>query len=491
MNNNTQMTHLNTAVRAIESPQIHETRIDGVQALWVEADPPLTAALMFRVGHVDETLATRGITHLVEHLVLSRLRNVTHPYNGSVTPDHTVLWASGSEADVATFLHKVSIGLSDLPLGRLVVEARVLMAEAEVRGQNVASEILAARYGPHGPGLMAYPEFGLRRLTANDVERWAAAHFTAENAVLALTGPLPDGLRLPLLRGASVPVQMPRRDNLPTEPTVVSTQEAGASVGVFGPWSHSLRVGADVVRERVEHELRHERGHVYSVSADNLAISRDESFFVWGADCAPDQAREVSEVLVECLRDVVEHGPSRDELNHVVAKALHVNLADRNTIAHLQLQHDARTALLGHVRHDIAELEPTLRALEPGDVAAALQGPFGRSMAVLAPGADVGFETRAPVLDSRIDGRAYRMKRGKDLIVLGADGVARRTDGVWTALRFDELLVVNHVAPTRRVLIDGRGEWIHLDADEWRRGVRLLTLVDYEVADAVRIPETR
>ncbi len=36
---------------------------------------PLCAGLIFRTGSADETLMTRGRTHLIEHMVLSVINN--------------------------------------------------------------------------------------------------------------------------------------------------------------------------------------------------------------------------------------------------------------------------------------------------------------------------------------------------------------------------------------------------------------------------------
>ena len=47
---------------------IRETEVDGVPTLLAPRNGPLAAGLTFRVGQADETLATAGITHLLEHL---------------------------------------------------------------------------------------------------------------------------------------------------------------------------------------------------------------------------------------------------------------------------------------------------------------------------------------------------------------------------------------------------------------------------------------
>ena len=53
--------------------------IGGLRTFFAPVDGPVHAALSFRVGTADETLATHGVTHLVEHLVLAALGQPTSP----------------------------------------------------------------------------------------------------------------------------------------------------------------------------------------------------------------------------------------------------------------------------------------------------------------------------------------------------------------------------------------------------------------------------
>src|SRR6476660_1410871 len=117
------------------------TEVDGVRVLWKQAPPPLMAALVFRVGRSDETLATAGITHLVEHLAFSKLGQLRHPHNGMVDNVRTVLHASGSEDEVVAFVGNVTRALSGLPTDRLEAEARVLRTEAAGRSGGFSEEL--------------------------------------------------------------------------------------------------------------------------------------------------------------------------------------------------------------------------------------------------------------------------------------------------------------------------------------------------------------
>src|SRR5687768_10043424 len=143
-----------------DSPaSIQVTEIDGVRVLWAQAPPPLRASLVFRVGMADETLPIAGTTHLIEHLALFGLGRRCYGYNGFTAPGRTSFVASGDEAEVVEYLAEVTNALGDLPLDRLKAEARVLRTEADGRGRNWASAMLAYRYGARGFGLAGHREY--------------------------------------------------------------------------------------------------------------------------------------------------------------------------------------------------------------------------------------------------------------------------------------------------------------------------------------------
>ena len=101
------------------SDEIQQADWDGIPVLWAEAPAPFIGALMFRVGRADETLRTSGLTHLVEHLALSKFERGPYEYNGRVEVALTAFWASGEPDEVLRYLTEVAHELSDLPLERL------------------------------------------------------------------------------------------------------------------------------------------------------------------------------------------------------------------------------------------------------------------------------------------------------------------------------------------------------------------------------------
>ena len=472
--------------------EIHESVVDGVQTFWVDAGPPFVATLMFRVGIADETLATRGITHLVEHLALSPLRDVAHPFNGAVAIDTTTFWAAGSVEDVAGFIGRLAGNLADLPTDRLEIEAGIVIAEGRAFQTSSHATMLGARFGPQGPGLVSYPEFGLRRVDAAAARQWATDRFTVANAVLLLTGPPPEAMRLPLPTGARFPLVLPP-DNywfLADGPVRIEGQTAGVAVGAFGERSMPLVMAGNVVAMRAEELVRNQLGRVYAVAHDYLRLSADEAFLYWGADCDPEHTAEVTEAVGTVLGDVMTSGPTQAELDRLLALALQVEVMDPADVARDELHRRAAAALLGHPHHSRHEIESKIRAATKEDIAEALATPMKRAMAIAA-GTGLGFLEAIALADEPITGRSFRTKiDGANChYVLGTEAISDVTGRVVT-LRFDNLAAVEWRDEDVRLLIDERGSWITLKP-KGRRLRRLVTAVDQRVPPDVVVPVSR
>ena len=178
---------------------IQQLEVDGVPTLLAPGSGPMRAGLVFRVGAADETLARRGITHLLEHLALATIGQADYHYNGATEPIFTYFHNQGSEAHVAAFLTGVCESLQNLPMQRLETEKEILRTEQSSRGTGVLDGMPLWRHGARDFGLVSYPEFGLHMIGPDDLREWAARYFTRENAVLWIVGDrVPEGLRLPL-----------------------------------------------------------------------------------------------------------------------------------------------------------------------------------------------------------------------------------------------------------------------------------------------------
>ncbi|WP_324273994.1 hypothetical protein [Blastococcus brunescens] len=178
-----------------------ETSIDGVPVFFAEGPPPFTAGLVFGVGRRDETFVSGGVTHLVEHLAMRAVGRTTIESNASVDLTATEFVASGSPDRVVAFLRAVCLALADLSTEQLAVEADVLRAEGGTVAAPPVALLLGELFGASGAGLAGAREPALRSLDAATVRDWAGRYFVRGNAALWLSGPVPEGLELPLADG--------------------------------------------------------------------------------------------------------------------------------------------------------------------------------------------------------------------------------------------------------------------------------------------------
>ncbi|HJX43700.1 MAG TPA: hypothetical protein VJ352_08480, partial [Geodermatophilus sp.] len=254
---------------------MRQFEIDGVPVFLADGPPPLTAGLVFGVGRRDETFVRGGVTHLVEHLVMRAVGRTTLDANASVDLTATEFTASGPAEGVVAFLAAVCAAIGDLPVEQLAVEADVLRAEGGTVVPPPVALLLGELFGTAGAGLASVSDPALRSLTAEDVAAWCRRWFHRGNAALWLSGPVPEGLRLPLPDGPT-PVRQPQhRLPLHTPAWGEAPLEGVVALGAELRSCPGLDTTMDILRTRVEEELRHRRGLAYAVEAGVVGIEGD------------------------------------------------------------------------------------------------------------------------------------------------------------------------------------------------------------------------
>lgn len=295
--------------------------IDGVPVFTAPGPDRITAALMFGVGLRDETFATVGVTHLIEHLVMGSLPKSHLQCNAMVTTDATIFYATGRPEPVKAFLATICAALTDLPLQRMETEIGVLQAENCAGSHPTVAALFGARYGIRGPGLTvaaggAGPEFLGEDVVRAHARRW----FVRENAALWCHGTLPEGLRLALPHGPrpTRPVPVPSAQTGPV--WISGPVEDGAGLLVAGaPRDAALAVGINVLQERLTDIARHARGLSYSTGVEFVDTAADRRETALYVDAREGQAGEVARILWEQFWLLCEQGPTADEIAHVLA----------------------------------------------------------------------------------------------------------------------------------------------------------------------------
>lgn len=274
------------------------------------------ATLLFMAGERDETLATHGTLHALEHLVMDALRRTPIEINAEVDRDTTQFVASGSPRLVADFLAGVCAQLQEPPLDRLEHEKSVLAAEMRDVG-HPGGPLLTARYGWRDAGLADCPGPGPEGATAAAVRDLARRWFRAANAVLLVDGPWPSDLRLPL-PGGPLPERSwpaPRRWE---RPHAVTVDGAACAVSLILPPESASRRNAviqEVVEARLTEALRHLGGLSYVVESEVFPVAGQLWDLVLHAEPPPAQAIEAARVLIAAVTELLAAGPTEEELD--------------------------------------------------------------------------------------------------------------------------------------------------------------------------------
>jgi zinc protease len=437
---------------------------------------------MFRVGISDEEFVQRGITHLLEHLVLSVDQATNVEWNGFVDLTRTVFHARGARDDVAAWLESVARRIADPSLVRLEHERKVLRAES-LRTPSTAFEAgLRLRYGFDGPGLLEVQELGLRHVGPDELLAWRDRYFTAENSIIWSTALL-EGLDLRLPAGA-------RR--APKVPEVVAERLPAVAEAAFPGLLLTSTVNRQTVmpallrhlQRRSQGALRHDQGVAYSVGASYVPFTADLAFASLSTDAADENLEAAELALVAACRDVANHGVSSDELDQDLAATTRV-MNDPLSL-NVRLDAAALAVLLDDEIIGDRELLERTAALRSDDIAEAAGEWLGAAL-LLTPTAlsmpegfgPYGQPPALPVIGEKIR-PTYRpwfddavllqlSDRGLMYSAAGQPPVVIRFDTCVGALAWDD---------GSRALADRRGAWLTIDVNEWRKAARITGLVD-------------
>ncbi|MDR6975456.1 putative Zn-dependent peptidase [Streptomyces sp. 3330] len=398
----------------------------------------ITAGLFFRVGRADETLATAGLTHLVEHLALHRLGLSDLHYNGATANAYTLFHVTGGEEEVVTYLNSVCAGLRDLPMERLETEKEILRTEAAGRGGGPQQQMPLWRYGAQGYGLSSYNELGTWSLTPDQVRHWAETRFTRDNAVLWITSDhVPAGLDLTLPEGARFPAPA-ATSALPTTPAYISGDDGHVVLTSVLRRSTAASVFADVLGRALFQDLRQEGGYSYSAEADYAQRDADFATLTAYADSLPQKQDAVVGGFVDTLARLRAGRIEQSELDSVRAKLL--KMYDTPDLAAAALPSYALSLLLGHRILTPEQHRAELNAVTTDDLREVARETWDNAL-LQVPGRGVDWAglTLAPQHSrAALTGTRHQSLEDDEVtLVIGAEGVSLLTPRGPVTVRYD------------------------------------------------------
>ncbi|MFC7489204.1 MULTISPECIES: M16 family metallopeptidase [unclassified Knoellia] len=294
---------------------MQQTEVDAVPTFWEQGPEPFSATLMFFAGDRHETFRSRGVAHLVEHLVMSTLPRDHLDKNASVDVDTMRFYATGPRDEVVAFLHGVCRALTSLPLDRLERELKVLAAEDGRSCEPHLGWAMFVRSGPVGPGLLGELQREGRAPTATHVTEFARTFCVASNAVLVLSGPVPDELRLNLPSGTRASDISWRPSPFET-PALMAGGTPVVALSYLSPRATESQLVDLVLLRRIEEKVRHDLGLAYEVSMDGCFVDTEQGLVSLATDGAEEDSDEIVHALWAELTDLAAHGPTQEELAH-------------------------------------------------------------------------------------------------------------------------------------------------------------------------------
>ncbi|MGZ9932835.1 M16 family metallopeptidase [Streptomyces sp. NC-S4] len=462
------------------------TTVDGVRTLLAPRSGPVTAGLLFRVGRADETLATSGITHLVEHLALHRHGMGDLHYNGATAAAYTLFTVTGTTSDVVEYLNGVCAALRDLPVDRLETEKEILRTEAAGRGHGPGHGAELWRYGARSYGLVDYAEPGLYAITADDVRDWARTRFTTENAVLWITSDtLPEGLDLTLPAGEWRPAPEPT-SALPATPAYYQGDEGGVVLTSVLPRSTAACLFADVLGKELFRELRQKGGYSYIAAAEYHPRDTGHATVVAYADALPAKQDALVGAFVDVLAKLRAGRIEQADLNSVRASAL--TQYDSPDLAAAMLPATAMDLLMRHRHLSAARARAEIEAVTVADLHRVAQDLWADAL-VRVPGRGVDWAglAAAPAKSPEIvNGRRYSaLEDGSVALLVAKDGISLVAPHNQVTVRYAECALMQVYPDGARHLVGNDGFSLTVEPTLYRLALGWFAPLDAGVAPSV------
>lgn len=469
--------------------ELHETEIDGVRCFWVDAHrPTLSAQLTFRQGMADEALYESGWQHLLEHLCLRERGGGALHVNGAVSLLTTEFTAHGPVEQVAQHLSALSGWLADPDLGYLDRERDVLRAEARLR-EGPALRALVERYGFRGPGVAGANDPGLGRATAEALTARARRVFTQDNAVLALDGPPPAGLRLNLRMGGAIELL----DAVPYDNGPAAYIEGGGVIvsGVVDR-SESATVAPQILQRALRQNLRDGAGAAYAPWSAYHRVDGSRALVLAGSDVSRQLLPELADLVLDTVSLLTRSPVPQELLDEVKAERLQA-VNDPYNVAMLAWR-GASQWLLGGAPETLEELIDHVRSVDAEAVRRDLEAI--RETLLLGIPSETTWNNQLPMsaypTSRQGDGRRWRHRdwpANDGRLTVGESGISISAGGQTRSIALNELAGLFSFPDGGRWLAMHAGWGLSVEPDYWQNGHAAVEAVDRAVPPHLHLPQ--
>ncbi|MEV6632961.1 insulinase family protein [Actinoplanes sp. NPDC051470] len=463
--------------------------IDGIPAMVGPTTGPMHAGLAFRVGQADETLARRGITHLVEHLALHTFGVADHHYNGTTTPEFTYFHTQGTADEIAAFLAGVCRSLRDLPMHRLDVEKELLRTERNGRQGGLGDSMALWRHGARDYGLTGYPEWGLPAIGPEELRAWVATYFTRGNAALWIAADdVPAGLTLDLPDGPSRPAPRPS-SALPRTPAWFPGSSGTVVWDAVVPRQPASGVFTAVLERSLMRSLRQEQGLSYSVNTDYDPRTDGTALITAAADSLPEKRGAVLGGFLDVLA-ALRFGQV-DEKDVATVIGHRVDELSQAEERGGRLPGQALNLVSGRPVEALEQILAEIRAVTPERLTE-IAGQAWSTGLLMTPGgrsADWAGLAAAPTgSHAAVQGHAHPSLESKGArLVVGNDGVSIIEDTDVATVRFDQVSAMLAWPDGGRFLIGADGITLRVEPTLYGGSAAAIPHLDARVPAAARV----
>ncbi|MDC5696557.1 hypothetical protein OO014_04745 [Intrasporangium calvum] len=469
--------------------ELHDEVRDGLRVFSVSAPrETMRATLFFRVGQADETLATSGWTHLLEHSALHGWSDPRLSFNAAVGLYETRFDFDGEREAVFEHLLKLTRWLAEPDLSGIEHEAKVLRAESEQRPIGTGASNLEWRYGAQGPGLTAYRELGLSRVSAEGLRAWAARMFVAHNAVLATDQRLPDDFAPGLGAGEWHRPVLPEAvaSTLPGLHWVHSGLVAsGAVTRGFG-----AGLAPEVIRRTLNESLRQGHGVAYGPWADLERVTRDTAILLCGSDISSEGRETCGPEFIAALSRLAEEGPPQsmlDDLRITRERQL------RDPAIAPGIAWSAAASLMTESEfYTFEESHELSSAVTPQEIAAVMAEVQSSLVLGLPQGAEAvpGIELLRNRTSFVAEGATrYPHHTAQASLLLSEDALQHSAEGQLTTVWFNGVAGLLEYPDGARLVISRDGWSIAVEPNAYRKGAAVVAAIDARVPAELKLPQ--
>ena len=478
--------------KIVPSPQVRQILCNGLPVFQVDRPGLTQAGLIFRVGQADESVTTRGISHLVEHLALSSVDS-SLLHNGTVGQTATTFLARGTPDEVAVILRTVCSNLASLPVGRTELESRVLRTEAAQRKAGPPAHLANLRFGYQAYGLSVLREYFLDSPKTDLVQKWSVEKFNKANCAMWVAGELPADMELPLpdgtRSGMSVAPQIPYL-SLPAGGTL--TRDV-VVVDYFSPRTSASTVNAGILAKCLHDDVRLSKGLSYEIGGNREAHSADLAENTIWMTTLTDHAGQGCDAFLSILQRLASAGPTEEELAANL-QAYMRSRADPDAAAH-SVAYAANAVLEGRAFQTQEELLDERRLVTVESCAEELRSCL--NTAIFATPRFIGgrpaWLNQYPSTRSPVSGETYRPVKSKPwgktkTLVAGPAGISFvPMEGDGATVQWSECVGLVAMKDGRRVVLGRDGFSVSVAPTEWRRGTQLTQVIDRAVDPELHI----